>query len=95
VIGTVFGDGGGSSLHNVTEIEGVRRVGALSCWEHTQPLLKYHTVSLREEIHVAACPPIHPFSKEKEVLYSMTAESTPPILSSHPVSGSRKEEVKY
>ena len=40
---TVFGDGSGNSLKNVVEVAGVGRVGALNCWEHTQPLLKYHT----------------------------------------------------
>jgi predicted amidohydrolase len=71
---TVYGDGGGSSLNNVNAVEGVGRVGALNCWEHMQPLLKYHTISLREEIHVAAWPPLHPHSDEKEGLFSMTAD---------------------
>jgi predicted amidohydrolase len=71
---TVFGDAGGSSLNNVADVEGVGKVGALSCWEHMQPLLKYHTMSLREQIHVAAWPPIHPFEEGSQGLYSMTAE---------------------
>lgn len=71
---TVYGDAGGSSLNNVNAVEGVGRVGALSCWEHTQPLLKYHTISLREEIHVAAWPPLHPHSDGNEGLFSMTAD---------------------
>jgi nitrilase len=54
----------------------VGRVGALSCWEHMQPLLKYHTMSLREQIHVAAWPPIHPAGEGGEVLFSMTAEGS-------------------
>ncbi|KAF2129157.1 cyanide hydratase/nitrilase-like protein [Dothidotthia symphoricarpi CBS 119687] len=71
---TVFGDAGGASLNNVVEVQGVGRVGALSCWEHIQPLLKYHTMSLREQIHVAAWPPLHAFSEGSEGLYSMTAD---------------------
>lgn len=71
---TVFGDGGGSSLNNVVEVEGVGRVGALNCWEHMQPLLKYHTMTLREQIHVAAWPPLHAFKEGSQGLYSMTAE---------------------
>lgn len=55
---TVFGDGSGSSLQNVIDITGVGRVGSLACWEHTQPLLKYHTCLQNEEIHVAAWPPV-------------------------------------
>ncbi|KAI8943584.1 hypothetical protein NX059_001578 [Plenodomus lindquistii] len=71
---TVFGDAGGGSLNNVVDVEGVGRVGALACWEHIQPLLKYHTMSLREQIHVAAWPPIHAFPEGSEGLYSMSAE---------------------
>jgi nitrilase len=71
---TVFGDASGSSLINVAEIKDVGKVGALSCWEHIQPLLKYHTMSQREQIHVAAWPMLHPFQEGSEGLYSMTAE---------------------
>lgn len=77
---TVYGDAGGSSLNNVNEIEGVGRIGALSCWEHMQPLLKYHTISLREEIHVAGWPPVHPHTENNQGLFSMSADgrSFPP-----------------
>jgi nitrilase len=75
---TVFGDGSGNSLKNVVQVNGVGRVGALSCWEHTQPLLKYHTYLQREEIHVAAWPPLDPhpggpalWSMSKEGEYNM------------------------
>lgn len=71
---TVFGDGSGSSLDNVVDLEGVGRVGALACWEHAQPLLKYHTISLREQIHVAAWPPIHPFDETNGALYSLSSD---------------------
>ncbi|CAC9885055.1 unnamed protein product [Aureobasidium pullulans] len=53
---TVFGDGSGSSLLNVVDCAGIGRVGMLCCWEHSQPLLKFHTHSLGEQIHVAAWP---------------------------------------
>lgn len=56
---TVFGDATGNTLKNVVDVEGVGKVGALACWEHAQPLLKYHTVGLGEEVHVAAWPPVH------------------------------------
>lgn len=54
---TVFGDASGSSLENVVDTP-VGRVGSLACWEHLQPLLKYHTLHQREEIHAAAWPPV-------------------------------------
>ncbi|KAF7586061.1 hypothetical protein BBP40_009627 [Aspergillus hancockii] len=55
---TIFGDCSGDSLHNVVDTS-VGRVGALSCWEHINPLLKYHTYHQRELFHVAAWPPVH------------------------------------
>jgi nitrilase len=70
---TVFGDGNGSSLLNVVETPGVGKVGMLSCWEHTQSLLKYHTHSQGEQIHVAAWPPMLPFQEGKG-LWSSSAE---------------------
>lgn len=70
---TVFGDGSGNSLRNVTDVPGVGRVGALACWEHTQPLLKYHTYLQREDIHVAAWPPLDPHPGGP-ALWSMSTE---------------------
>ncbi|GAB7356276.1 hypothetical protein MBLNU459_g7085t1 [Dothideomycetes sp. NU459] len=55
---TIFGDASGNSLMNVVSTTSGHRVGALACWEHAQPLLKYHTISQREAIHCAAWPPI-------------------------------------
>lgn len=78
---TVFGDASGGSLKNVVELEGIGRVGALSCWEHTQPLLKYHTYHQNESIHVAAWPPLYAHSGGPD-LYSMSSEGT--IPRSHP-----------
>ncbi|EMC92382.1 hypothetical protein BAUCODRAFT_287107 [Baudoinia panamericana UAMH 10762] len=75
---TVFGDASGASLHNVVELDLGQesqhtKVGALSCWEHIQPLLKYHTYLQGEEIHVAAWPPLdsHPGG---DALWSMSSE---------------------
>jgi nitrilase len=72
---TIFGDASGNSLMNVvaTKATGGRRVGALACWEHTQPLLKYHTLHQREEIHCSAWPPIAPHDGSPG-LWSMSKE---------------------
>ncbi|KAF2786914.1 carbon-nitrogen hydrolase [Melanomma pulvis-pyrius CBS 109.77] len=43
---TLFGDGTKDSLNNVVTTT-FGRVGMLACWEHTQPLLKYHTWGAR------------------------------------------------
>ncbi|KAM3498802.1 hypothetical protein MY10362_007892 [Beauveria mimosiformis] len=55
---TIFGDSFGDCLDSVTDTE-VGRVGALNCWEHLQPLLKYHLYSQKEQIHVASWLPDH------------------------------------
>jgi nitrilase len=39
---TLFGDTSAECLNSVADTS-IGRVGALSCWEHIQPLLKYHT----------------------------------------------------
>jgi predicted amidohydrolase len=69
---TVFGDASGHCLRSVAELP-FGRVGSLSCWEHIQPLLKYNTISQKEEIHVAAWPPLHSQVGES-IPWSMTAE---------------------
>ncbi|KAG5797242.1 hypothetical protein H9Q69_003711 [Fusarium xylarioides] len=69
---TIFGDASGDALTSVVDTK-IGRVGALSCWEHIQPLLKYYLYSYREQIHVAAWPPLHPYKDEKE-LWSMSRE---------------------
>jgi hypothetical protein len=84
---TVYGDAGGSSLNNVNNIDAVGRVGALSCWEHMQPLLKYHTISLHEEVHVAGWPPLHPHTEDNQGLFSMSADGE--FSFSFPSLGSR------
>ncbi len=72
---SVFGDGDGPSLENVSETT-VGRVGQLSCGassvsqkngiradlvkEHFNPLLNFNTFSQGEQIHVAAWPPVMP-----------------------------------
>eukprot|EP00656_Telonema_subtile_P025861 TRINITY_DN27895_c0_g1_i2.p1 TRINITY_DN27895_c0_g1~~TRINITY_DN27895_c0_g1_i2.p1 ORF type:complete len:345 (+),score=83.92 TRINITY_DN27895_c0_g1_i2:200-1234(+) len=52
---TVFADGDGSDFH-VTDVPEIGRVGALSCWEHVQPLSKFVQYSANEEFHVASWP---------------------------------------
>ncbi|KAL4933831.1 carbon-nitrogen hydrolase family protein [Aspergillus undulatus] len=77
---TIFGDSGGDCLNSVVDTKtDIGRVGALSCWEHLQPLLKYHTYAQRERIHVAAWPPIYPFSEEDGNLFSISKEGAEAI----------------
>jgi predicted amidohydrolase len=74
---TIFGDDAcASSLKSVAPLS-IARVGALSCWEHTLPLLKYNTHLQDEQIHVAAWPPL--FSgANRDQLWSMSREGKLP-----------------
>jgi hypothetical protein len=36
--------------------------------------LKYHTISLKEQVHVAAWPPLHAFDEASGGLFGMSAE---------------------
>lgn len=51
---TLFGESDGSGLKVVDTPQG--RVGALNCWEHLQPLVKYAMYAQHEQIHVAGWP---------------------------------------
>lgn len=69
---TIFGDASGHCLSAVSPLP-FARVGQLSCWEHIQPLLKFNTMSQREQIHVSAWPSLTPHSGGPD-LWSMSAE---------------------
>ena len=82
---TVFGDGSGDCLNNVVQTP-YGGVGALNCWEHLQPLLKYHTYSQRESIHVAAWPPL--FGQDEGTdLYSMTKQGCRGVSQTYSMEG--------
>ncbi len=51
---SVFGEGDGSDIavHDTP----LGRLGALCCWEHLQPLVKYTMFAQHEQIHVASWP---------------------------------------
>ncbi|RDW70961.1 hypothetical protein BP6252_07524 [Coleophoma cylindrospora] len=69
---TVFGDASGDCLTSVADTP-FGRVGALACWEHIQPLLKFHTISQKEDIHVSAWPSVTPHTGGPD-FWSMSAE---------------------
>ena len=71
---TVFGDASGECLAKIVDLPEVGNVGALSCWEHIQPLLKYYTFSQGEQIHVAGWPPLDAFIDGSPGFYSMSIE---------------------
>ncbi|MBL0925590.1 MAG: carbon-nitrogen hydrolase family protein [Sphingomonadaceae bacterium] len=51
---TVFGEGDGSDL-KVHETQ-IGQLGALCCWEHLQPLVRYAMYAQHEQVHVASWP---------------------------------------
>lgn len=72
---TIFGNAtGGECLVPLVSIPDVGIVGNLSCWEHIQPLLKFHTFSQGEQVHVAAWLPLDQFTEDSPGFYSMTDE---------------------
>ncbi|KAJ9609937.1 hypothetical protein H2200_006266 [Cladophialophora chaetospira] len=52
----IWGDGQADSLVNVFDSPQFGKIGGLNCWEHLQPLLRYHEYSQGVEIHVASWP---------------------------------------
>lgn len=71
---TIFGDASGDCLNNVVSLPNIGNVGALSCWEHIQPLLKYNTFLQKEQVHIAAWPPLDPFTEGSPGFWSMSEE---------------------
>jgi len=53
---TVWGDGQADSLQTAVKGPHGIIIGGLNCWEHFQPLLRYHHYSLGVQIHVASWP---------------------------------------
>lgn len=51
---SLFGEGDGSGLQVVETPIG--NIGALNCWEHIQPLVKFSMYAQHEQIHVAGWP---------------------------------------
>lgn len=90
---TVFGDGSGGDLNNVVEIDfagdiGKVKIGTLACWEHTQPLLKYHTYTQGEVIHISMWPPLDPHGGvEHPGLFSMSDEGCRNLSQAYAMEG--------
>jgi nitrilase len=63
---SIWGDGQADSLKSVVDTP-FGKVGALNCWEHLQPLLRYYEYTQGVQIHVAAWPPMFPDPKAKGI----------------------------
>ncbi|KAJ7583575.1 putative nitrilase [Mycena floridula] len=53
---TIWGDAPADSLQSGVKGPGGAVIGCLNCWEHLQPLLRFHHYSLGVQIHVASWP---------------------------------------
>lgn len=85
---TLFGDASGHCLASVAPLP-FARVGQLSCWEHIQPLLKFHTISQGEQIHVAAWPSLSPHSGvQGKDFWSMSAEGCQTLSATYAIEAS-------
>ncbi|KAF4631072.1 hypothetical protein G7Y89_g7063 [Cudoniella acicularis] len=84
---TIFGDSSGDSLLNVIDLPGIGKVGGLNCWEHTQPLLRYHTYTQGEEFHVAAWPPMLSAASNPDIIWSTVAEGSKALSQTHSIEG--------
>lgn len=87
---TVFGDATGHHcLAGPVAQLPFARVGQLSCWEHIQPLLKFHTLSQGEQIHVGAWPSLTPHSGPGGPdFWSMSAEGCHALSAAYAIEAS-------
>ncbi len=81
---TVFGEGDGSHIA-VHDRPDIGRLGALCCWEHTQPLTKYAMYSQNEQVHVGAWPS---FSMYEPFAHALGAEVNNAVSQVYAVEGS-------
>lgn len=79
----LFGEGDGSDIIVTTNADGVR-VGALNCYEHIQPLLKFAMHSQHEQIHVAGWPA---FTVNTDHYYALSAEPCLAASRSYAIEG--------
>ncbi|KAJ7117605.1 carbon-nitrogen hydrolase [Mycena epipterygia] len=53
---TIWGDAPADSLQSAVKGPGGAIIGGLMCWEHLQPLLRFHHYSLGVQVHVSSWP---------------------------------------
>lgn len=79
----VFGEGDGSDI-SVKELPGIGKLGALSCWEHIQPLVKYAMYSQEEQVHAAAWPS---FSVYTNLTSSLSTDVNTAVARTYAIEG--------
>ncbi|WP_082484974.1 carbon-nitrogen hydrolase family protein [Microbacterium sp. Leaf151] len=79
---TLFGESDGSGLQVVDTPFG--RMGALNCWEHIQPLVKFALYAQHEQVHVAGWPCFGIFQEHP----SLGAEACLAVTRTYAIEGS-------
>ena len=74
---TIWGDGQAESLQMVVDSK-FGKVGALNCWEHLQPLLRYNEYAQGVQIHIASWPAEFEMPDPEKIawLYHETGEAS-------------------
>ncbi|KAJ7716751.1 putative nitrilase [Mycena metata] len=72
---TIWGDAPADSLQTAVKGPGGATIGALSCWEHLQPLLRFHHYSLGVQVHVASWPYCDSIADGAPARFSSDAQS--------------------
>lgn len=80
----LFGESDGSGLQVVDTPIG--RVGALNCWEHMQPLVKFSLYAQHEQIHVAGWPALAPAAES--ALQQLSGEACLALSRAYALEGS-------
>ncbi|KAL7939930.1 nitrilase, partial [Trichoderma barbatum] len=70
---SIWGEGQADSLVNVVDSP-FGKIGGLNCWEHFQPLLRYHEYIQGVDIHIAGWPPFFEKPSNRPALYTTTSE---------------------
>lgn len=77
----VWGDGQADSLQTVADSP-FGKIGGLNCWEHLQPLLRYHEYSQGVQIHIASWPPMFPIPDDGDIKWGFNATDKGSLVAS-------------
>lgn len=77
----LWGEGQADSLQTVVDSP-FGKIGGLNCWEHLQPLLRYHEYTQGVQIHVASWPPMYPLPEEDDVKWGFGATDKGSLIAS-------------
>lgn len=80
----LFGESDGSGLRVIDTPLG--RLGALNCWEHMQPLVKFAMYAQHEQIHVAGWPALA--APEESALAQLSGEACLALSRAYALEGS-------